>query len=348
MEYNEPKDLKEYYICYFDILGYKDYLKNNPDKHVDFLRRINDAIDKTKKTFLLPNGFELFIEHYALNIEIRIFSDNFLICLEKTDDVQYEKARITLFFLAIANIQRGMIVDYGLFVRGGICTGELSINPDYVFGNGLIKAVDIEENTKFPRIQIQDDFMKQYLYMRSYSEEQAELALQIEKKINDSKDLTEKETKEYADISMKVRLERIIIEIAKHVFYKGYDDVVSLSYMYKLPIEFLEEFGDNSIMEMIGHLINTATDNKPSASASNDLFLHIHKEYIIERLKKYGNYDGITDLSEAVEREKILKKYVWTMKYHNDMSDKYYLPEEHINTEANIDARTMLLRVVVF
>ena len=29
--------LKDYYICYFDILGYKDYMDKNPDKHSQFL-----------------------------------------------------------------------------------------------------------------------------------------------------------------------------------------------------------------------------------------------------------------------------------------------------------------------
>ena len=29
--------LKDYYICYFDILGYRAFIENNPEEHKKFL-----------------------------------------------------------------------------------------------------------------------------------------------------------------------------------------------------------------------------------------------------------------------------------------------------------------------
>ena len=37
MDNNEPKPIKDYYIAYFDILGYKEFFRNSPEKVPDFL-----------------------------------------------------------------------------------------------------------------------------------------------------------------------------------------------------------------------------------------------------------------------------------------------------------------------
>lgn len=46
-ESQQAEPIKEYYIAYFDLLGYKDFFRNCPDKVGDFLQIIHDAVSNT-------------------------------------------------------------------------------------------------------------------------------------------------------------------------------------------------------------------------------------------------------------------------------------------------------------
>ena len=50
-EYKSAEPIKEYYIAYFDLLGYKKFFQNNPDKIEYFLQIIHTAISNTKNVF---------------------------------------------------------------------------------------------------------------------------------------------------------------------------------------------------------------------------------------------------------------------------------------------------------
>ena len=44
---SEPNPIKEYYIAYFDILGYKEFFETQPEKVAGFLQIIHEAIQRT-------------------------------------------------------------------------------------------------------------------------------------------------------------------------------------------------------------------------------------------------------------------------------------------------------------
>ena len=43
----KAEPIKEYYIAYFDLLGYKEFFRNYPDKVENFLQVIYEAISLT-------------------------------------------------------------------------------------------------------------------------------------------------------------------------------------------------------------------------------------------------------------------------------------------------------------
>lgn len=47
-ENRKAESIKEYYIAYFDLLGYKKFFESNPDKVENFLKNIHEAIHNTK------------------------------------------------------------------------------------------------------------------------------------------------------------------------------------------------------------------------------------------------------------------------------------------------------------
>ena len=44
---SKPNPINEYYIAYFDILGYKEFFETQPEKVADFLQMIHDVIQRT-------------------------------------------------------------------------------------------------------------------------------------------------------------------------------------------------------------------------------------------------------------------------------------------------------------
>lgn len=140
---SKPNPINEYYIAYFDILGYKEFFETQPEKVADFLQMIHDVIQRTNGHIRIANQSVIASVYGNINVKIRVFSDNFLLCLETSDNTN-EPIRILAFLKIIADIQRGFVTEYGLFVRGGVTKGNLSFNDDYVFGSGLIEAVSME------------------------------------------------------------------------------------------------------------------------------------------------------------------------------------------------------------
>ncbi len=99
-----PNPILEYYIAYFDILGYKDFFKKTPENEQQFLNAIHDAISKVKGTLKTINGSELVDFVANLEIKIKIFSDNFLLCMNVETDLKKEKIRLLAFIYVVSEI----------------------------------------------------------------------------------------------------------------------------------------------------------------------------------------------------------------------------------------------------
>lgn len=157
----KPEQLTEYYIAYFDILGYKEYYKENADNITSFLELIdatmNYTIGTVKRYSLMKHSKDL-----NLDIKIKIFSDNVLLCMKTGQNKVVERIRLLLFVVIISEIQQTLYSQCCIFIRGSITKGVLSFNDDYVFGEGLIDAVKIEESTVYPRLEV-DKKLVEYL-----------------------------------------------------------------------------------------------------------------------------------------------------------------------------------------
>ena len=81
-ESRQAEPIKEYYIAYFDLLGYKEFFHNYPGKVEDFLQIIHDAISNTKDYIQGIESSLIGGELGKLSIRTKVFSDNVLLCLE--------------------------------------------------------------------------------------------------------------------------------------------------------------------------------------------------------------------------------------------------------------------------
>jgi len=135
--------LKKYFIAYFDVLGYEDYVYSDNNSAIHLAQTLRKSIEfinaRNKKAEQLD-------KEYAY--KFRCFSDNFLLC-SKYDQDLIESIAWLQFNLALDNI----------FVRGSFSFGELHFDKDFVFGKGIINAHKIESKVAiFPRIVVDNTY----------------------------------------------------------------------------------------------------------------------------------------------------------------------------------------------
>lgn len=139
-------NLDKYYILYFDILGYCNKIRENEK---NFLSDVKNLVERsTEKEW---------------RVTIRIFSDNVLVC-KKYDE---EDALRFLCHYA-ARIQELMLREKALLLRGAITKGILFIDDKFVYGTGLVDAVELEEkDAQYPRIIVDKKLNNEEYIIRS-------------------------------------------------------------------------------------------------------------------------------------------------------------------------------------
>lgn len=134
--------VNKYIICYFDVLGYKQTLQEIGDNnYIHYIVSVMDTI----KTVLNFGGI--------VSFEYHIFSDNIIIFVPVREDKYENILAISELISGISILQRNLIGQYNVFIRGCILIGNLYYDGSFVFGSGLIKAHALEDKIAvYPRI----------------------------------------------------------------------------------------------------------------------------------------------------------------------------------------------------
>ena len=126
------KCMREYYIAYFDILGYKAFFAENSNVNV-LLLAIEEIVSQAKLHTVAIQELPLLSTFLQVNLQVKAFSDNFLLSIEVSDS-PLEGVRLMMLLEIIAAIQRVCLQKFGLLMRGGITRGPLVITEDFIFG----------------------------------------------------------------------------------------------------------------------------------------------------------------------------------------------------------------------
>lgn len=350
MDRNQPNPISEYYIAYFDILGYQEFFNKSPDKAQEFLNIIHSVVSKTQSSVEQFNSSPLVSQFANLHIQSKIFSDNILLCIDVGSDIIKEKSRIITFMGIVSEIQRKFITEYGLFLRGGFTKGTLSVNDDYIFGEGLIEAVKMEESTSYPRIAVSDKVISFLEKIQLYSQEEADRAISIEYRSKHGEQVSNEDYEFYQRMLYYANQESLAQKISVNVLHKCADDVWCLSYLYCLDIRScIPEQTLGQALEMMKQISPTDFEKIPKAFPNIDAILDTHRRIVEQKLMKYSNYTTFdtNDIKRFEAREKVLKKYVWSMVYHNHMCTRYNKMEYYLNTQGNCERRHMKLVIHV-
>ena len=138
-----PMPMSHQYIAYLDILGYKAKIKEVGGTE-KLIQAIYSSIEQAKDIIK-----EALSNSKVGDISLKVFSDNILICSETRWDI----------LVAITALSQGEFLRQGIFTRGVLCYGNLGVHDDFIFGEGVILAHEIEsEIAIFPRILLHESF----------------------------------------------------------------------------------------------------------------------------------------------------------------------------------------------
>lgn len=148
-----------YFIAYFDILGYKSIVMKKSDYEVkEFIFNIKECIRSSKDILLA------FDEMRNMKVDFKVFSDNFIFFTER----DYEP------LLQYISILQAILSFFGIFIRGTLCHGKLYFDDDFIAGGGLVKAHDLESKEVInPRIIVDGSFISGIAKMKTKDIENA-------------------------------------------------------------------------------------------------------------------------------------------------------------------------------
>ena len=343
----EPNRIQDYYIAYFDILGYKDFFEHQSEKVPELLKSIHDAIQHTKNHLSFANQSPIMNVVGKIDIRYKIFSDNFFLCME-ADNGKAEQIRLLAFLQIIADIQRGFVNGYELFVRGGILKGQVSFNSDYVFGKGLIDVVQMEGKAQYPRIVIAKELVSFLKELQLYSQDEYEQAVRIEKKMSQNVVINSEEDAIYKYMLTCVKLQQVFSMEVSRLTMQWFDGNWNVSYL-SIPVSqsALGESFKKNMLQMIQKASPYDYQLLQQPSQDFDEMLRIHKKRVEQQLRRFGNNSDIAieKIKEAEIREKTLRKYVWVMAYHNLVCEHYDKQDYKIYTKCNCDTRFLKMTI---
>ena len=341
------REIEKYYIAYVDLLGYKDFFENHADQVPDFLKTIQAAIETTKVNVSKTNLSTIMSTYADMDVKIKIFSDNILLCL-KTGSAEVEIIRLLTFLALVADIQRSFISEYGLFLRGGVTIGEMFINDSFVFGQGLIDSVSMEARANHPRIILSQPIVD-FLSRRHYiSDCEIQSCTDISNKFQCEEKISAQEETFFATHAPQIFNELFSSQWKYALVIEDSDGENILNYLYNLNIkDMVCEAQWEGIMKLINIYFPQDYDTVISDGYNYAEMLQRHKENVKKKLLEYGNYDDIatSDIKSADVREHVFKKYLWVMKFHNFVAQKENLLECMINAQVNCDGRFMKMNL---
>ena len=314
-------EFSEYYVAYFDVLGYKETLKKSENDAVKLIESIESSIDLMKKIVQAVNDAFGDLTEKLLEVEYKIFSDNVLVCNKGKKD-PLSALSLVYFLRLVATIQRVFFEGSQLFVRGGITKGLLYLTGDFVGGKALVDVVGIEESAVHPRIVVDNCILN-----------------------------------ELDSFKMQNGLFKSLVDAScQDLLVKDVDDKTFLNYImsYDAWIPFPK---NGSQIEPVGSYeeleknLREGHQRKPiyKPECRNDVFVILkkHKDFVENKVIEFSQSSN--DETEEAKRLKILKKYLWLVSFHNKICDHvlYKMPELKINLKSEFNEQTLAFDVSV-
>lgn len=296
------KSTRDFYIAYFRILGCRCFLKQNPEKANDLLSDMHKAfatvsaiVDCVQRaTFDTMNGNPE--RRPKLNAYKKAFSDQVLMCFEKTGDAFFDFNNLLAMASIVADIQREFILKYGITLRGCITEGAFAIDDDLAFGPDLVDATSMDDYLRMPRIVFTPMIIEELSRIRT-STSCHELGWFYDRWMDE-------------------------------LLFGDDDGNTVLNYLYSIDLETLER---TPFFAQVSSALEGKTSETCQCQCHDhngilgiECVMKEHANIISDKLGKYGVYGGVDDTSDDTVRRRrdVHRKYQWVAKFHNAVCER--------------------------
>lgn len=298
-------DPKQFYVAYLNILGCRCFFNQNPDKAKDLLDDIHAAFDTVTNIIECVQRAALETSDYSheeipkLKAYRKVFSNEVLMCFEKTGDAFFDLNNLLAMASIVADIQREFILKYGISLGGCISQGAFSIDEDFAFGRELVETTSFEDFTQIPRIVFTAQILQELSAIRP------SLAMHELKWFYDS----------WLD----------------ELLFQDKNGQTILNYLYKVNGLMLER------TPFFAQVTTMMESRFPKTHGSVSKYsygirevMDDHSNVIEGKLDAYGNYDDIDEsqTQTAMKRLEVFRKYLWVADFHNSICERNGLGEE--------------------
>lgn len=314
-------EFSEYYVAYFDVLGYKEAFKKSEEVSAKLVDAIEFSIGMMKDIVSIHNTTFDESTEKTPEIEYKVFSDNVLVCYKETKE-PLSGLSLVSFLRLVATIQRVFFEHPHLIVRGGITKGPLYLTNDFVGGKAVIEAVELESTAVYPRIVVADCILNELNSFKMQDD--------ILKSLVDAscQDLLVK------DVDDKTFLNYIMSYNAWMMFPKNGSQLE--------PVGNFEELEKN-----VREGRQRKPIYKPECLKVVFVILKKHKDFVEEKINEFSQSSN--DEIEEAKRLKIQKKYLWLVSFHNKICDHvlYKMPQLKISLKSEFNEQTLAFDVNV-
>lgn len=148
------------YVAFLDILGFRDevLLKGQCKDILEIFRGIRDYGSNMKRAGEQTDIAK--VGKAAEDLRIKIMSDSIVFAILVS--VEYS---LSMLLYVTGDVQGRLMEreERRIFTRGGIARGEFYIDEDIMFGEGLVRAYELEGEAKYPRVIIKKEVTNEYL-----------------------------------------------------------------------------------------------------------------------------------------------------------------------------------------
>ena len=165
---------KKYSVAAFvDILGYKDLIQNESiEREIELFNDLKNTIDialagtveSAKSIFnFLDSKYES-SQKISERLKVKQFSDNIYFSFDYAEQNDLDLYFGIYIISNISSFYQRLMLGKGYFVRGGIAFGLNMVDKNFIFSTALIKAVETEKDTIYPRITLHSELKEKYLF----------------------------------------------------------------------------------------------------------------------------------------------------------------------------------------
>ena len=145
---NELLKTDDCIVSFIDILGASNLIKKDVDGSLNLVHSVyKESLDMYEEVF-----------SNKVKLSIAIFSDNIVVARKISEEAHLESA--FRFVELMSAIIQGNYLFKGVLARGGIARGHFFKDDIMVWGDGLVKAYNLENSVAiYPRIVIDPDLI---------------------------------------------------------------------------------------------------------------------------------------------------------------------------------------------